>query len=119
MTREEFELLVREAIESLPQQFLNKLDNVDIVVEAWPSFEVLKNLKIGPRGLLFGLYQGTPKIRRTKGTIFPDKITLFAGPILRVSHTPEEVKNKVTSVVKHEIAHHLGLDEHSIRKTGH
>lgn len=119
MKRQEFEALVGDALDNLPQEFLKKLDNVDIVIEAWPSSQILKNLRIGPGGLLFGLYQGTPKVRRTKGTLFPDKITLFAGPILAISRTPQEIKDKVTSVVKHEIAHHFGMDEHSIRKTGH
>lgn len=119
MNREEFEELVNQAIDNLPKKFLDKLDNLDIVVEAWPNSQILEDIGIKPGGLLFGLYQGTPPTKRTKGTIFPDKITLFAGPILAVSRTHEEVKKKVASVVKHEIAHHFGLDESSIRKTGH
>lgn len=119
MKRSEFEKLVEQAVHSLPRQFRQKLDNVEIVIESWPNPQILKNIGIGSAGLLFGLYQGTPKPIRTKGSIFPDKITIFAGPIIAVSRTPEEVKEKVASVVKHEIAHHFGLDEVSIRKTGH
>lgn len=119
MNREEFEGLVSEAIRNLPKEFLEKLDNVDIVVESWPNSQILGDLRIKRGTLLFGLYQGTPKTKRTKGTILPDKITLFAGPILTVSHTHEQIKKKVASVIKHEIAHHFGLDETLIRKTGH
>lgn len=119
MKREEFEQLVSDAIDELPKEFLDKLDNVAITVEDWPTFEQLRKLKIGPRGLLFGLYQGTPKTKRSGNVIFPDKITIFAGPILMVSRSPETLKKKVIQVVRHEIAHHFGMDEHSIRKTGH
>lgn len=119
MTRKQFEKLVNDAIEGLPEEFQSKLDNVDFVVEEWPSREHIRMAKINPRSLLFGLYQGTPKTRRTAGSIFPDKITIFAGPILRVSRTPEQVKAQVTRTVKHEIAHHFGMDEHSIRRRGH
>jgi predicted Zn-dependent protease with MMP-like domain len=119
MTRDEFENLVLDAIKGLPQEFLDKLDNVEVTVEGWPALGQLRRLGIGPRGLLFGLYQGTPKTKRTAGTIFPDKITIFAGPILLVSHSPEAIRKKVTQVVRHEIAHHFGMDDHSIRKTGH
>ena len=119
MTRKQFEKLVNQAIEGLPEEFQSKLDNVDFVVEEWPSDRELHSAKVGRGGLLFGLYQGTPKTRRTAGSIFPDKITIFAGPILRVSRTPEQVKAQVTRTVKHEIAHHFGMDEHAIRRRGH
>lgn len=119
MTRKQFENLVNQAIKNLPQVFQDKLDNVDFIVEEWPSPQQLYSAKVHPRSLLFGLYQGTPKTRRTHGSIIPDKITIFAGPILRVSRTPEQVRAKVAQVVKHEIAHHFGLSESRIRSTGH
>ena len=118
MSREEFEELVRQAVESLPREFLDRLDNVEIVVEEWPRASQLMSLGLHPSSLLFGLYQGLPKTRPNR-SIYPDKITIFAGPILQVSPTPEMVKQKVTQVVKHEIAHHFGMDENRVRKTGH
>lgn len=119
MDPEDFERLVEQAIGKLPPQYLKKLDNIEVVIEDWPAQELLDKLEIGGRGLLFGLYQGTPQTKRTRGTIFPDKITVFAGPILLVSRNPDQVKQRVESVVRHEIAHHFGLDEARIRKTGH
>jgi len=119
MNREEFEQIVSEALERLPEEFLEKLDNVDVVVEDRPTQEQLKELRIQPGSLLFGLYQGTPQTKRTAGTLLPDKITVFSGPILAVSRTKEQVIKTIVSVVKHEIGHHFGLDEVSIRKTGH
>lgn len=118
MTREQFEQLITDSVENLPSEFQEKLDNVSIVLEEWPTYRQLRDAGVRPGGLLFGLYQGTPQTERTRGTIYPDKITVFAGPILRVCRTEEEVKNKVTQVVKHEIAHHFGLNEEEIRRTG-
>jgi len=119
MDRATFEGLVSQALEELPEQFLNKLENVDLVVESWPSKQTLTSLGMRAGGLLFGLYQGVPKTKRTGSTLLPDKITIFAGPILLVCKNELEVKDKVAEVVRHEIAHHFGLSERSIRKTGH
>ena len=117
ITKEEFESLVRQAIEALPDKFKEKLDNVDLTIEAWPTIDQIRELRIPASQTLFGLYQGVPKTKR--GTYFgvlPDKITIFAGPILAVSPTPEAVKKRVTQVVRHEIAHHFGLREEEVRK---
>lgn len=119
MDRETFERMVERAIKSLPEAFLTKLDNVEVVIEAWPSQRELIDARVPKGGLLFGLYQGTPKTKRTHATVFPDKITIFAGPILAVSRDERDAEDKVRSVVRHEIAHHFGLDEASVRKTGH
>ena len=119
MTREEFEKLISQTIENLPQPFLDKLDNVSIVLESWPTAQQLKSTGVSPRGLLFGLYHGVPQTKRRRGNpIMPDKITIFAGPILMVCKSEGEIKEKVAGVVKHEIAHHFGLNEEEIRRTG-
>ena len=119
MTRERFEQLIIEAVNGLPAIFQEKLDNVSIVLEEWPTREQLASVGISRGGLLFGLYQGTPQPKRTSDTIYPDKITIFAGPILQVCRTEDDVRQKVTQVVKHEIAHHFGLNEEEIRRKGH
>ena len=119
MTRKEFEKLISQAVDDLPQTFKDKLDNVSIVLEEWPTAQQLQSTGVSPRGLLFGLYHGVPQTKRRRSNpIMPDKITIFAGPILMVCNGEEEIKDKVTSVVKHEIAHHFGLNEDEIRKTG-
>ncbi|MBI2010299.1 MAG: metallopeptidase family protein [Candidatus Chisholmbacteria bacterium] len=119
MTRTEFEKLVAAAVDNLPKEFREKLDNVDIVVADWPSRHVLNVTGIGERGLLFGLYQGVPQPQRTSSLRLPDKITIFAGPILLVSHSPAEIKTRVTQVVKHEIGHHFGLSDSHLRRRGY
>lgn len=117
MTREEFEKLVIEAIDELPGEFKEKLDNVDVTVAAWPNAYELSVAGLGRGRTLLGLYQGVPKTRRgSYYSALPDKITLFAGPILHLARTPEQIRAMVSRVVRHEIAHHFGMSEPKIRK---
>jgi len=117
MTIERFEKLVDEGIEAIPKRFLEKLENVDIVVEEEPTLEQLKKLKIRPSFFLFGLYEGVPKTKRWGyGQVLPDKITIFKKPIESVARSEEEVKQIVKNTVWHEIAHHFGMDEGMVRK---
>ena len=118
MTRKEFEKLVSEALDELPKIFQEKLENVAMTVDDWPTAEQLSSLGIRPPGTLFGLYHGVPKNKRgSYYSSLPDKITIFAGPILSSSTTPESIKERVKQVVRHEIAHHFGFSEEMIRRT--
>lgn len=113
MTSSEFEKLVVEALDSLPKFFKSKLDNVDVVVEDWPTQQ------FGRGRLLLGLYQGVPKTRRGAGytMALPDKITIFKGPIELVSHgDPETIKHVAADTVQHEIAHHFGISDARLRE---
>lgn len=118
MTREEFEKLVLEAVEELPEEFRGKLDNVEIVVEGTPSPSQLFRLRLPPWTSLFGLYEGVPRTKRGAGYTFvlPDKITIFQRPLEFFYKTSERVKLKVKETVRHEIAHHFGMSEDQIRQ---
>lgn len=117
MDREKFETLVVEAIDNLPLEFRNKLENVDVIVEDWPTSRQLKEVKLSHRSQLLGLYQGVPQINRggRYGLVPPDKISIFRKPIEGQCHSNEEIGVKITEVVCHEIAHHFGIDERTLR----
>jgi predicted Zn-dependent protease with MMP-like domain len=118
MEREKFEALVARAIENLPPEFKRKLENVDIVVEDWPTLGQLGQAKhIHPTQLL-GLYHGVPQTRRGRGyeLVLPDKISIFQKPIEAQCRFGDEIEAKIEEVVRHEIAHHFGLDEETLRK---
>jgi len=117
MDREKFETLVVEAIDNLPLEFRNKLENVDVVVEDWPTSGQLKKVKLSHRSQLLGLYEGVPQINRGRGygLVPPDKISIFRKPIEGQCHSNEEIGVKITEVVCHEIAHHFGIDEKTLR----
>jgi len=120
LSREAFETLVDEAVSSLPDDVQGWLDNVAIVVADRPSPEQQARAGLGPGGLLFGLYEGVPKIKRgvTYGEVVPDKILIFQRPIEMVCRTPAQVRDQVRRTVLHEIGHHLGLDEDELEDTG-
>ena len=117
MDREKFETLVVEAIDNLPLEFRNRLENVDVVVEDWPTSGQLKKVKLSHRSQLLGLYQGVPQTNRGRGygLVPPDKISIFRKPIEGQCHSNEEISVKITEVVCHEIAHHFGTDEKTLR----
>jgi|WetSurMetagenome_2_1015567.scaffolds.fasta_scaffold721088_2 predicted Zn-dependent protease with MMP-like domain len=116
MTLDNFEKLVNEGIEDIPQKFLDKLKNVGIVIEEEPTSEQLKKLRIRKDYFLFGLYEGVPKTARW-GTdpLLPDKITIFKNQIEKSANSEEEIRRIVKETVWHEIAHHFGMDEEEVR----
>jgi predicted Zn-dependent protease with MMP-like domain len=117
MNIERFEKLVEEGIKDIPQKFLDKLDNVGIVVEENPTSEQLKKLKIRKNYFLFGLYEGIPKTKRWGySDVLPDKITIFKNHIEQSAQSEEEIKKLVKETVWHEIAHHFGMDEKEVRE---
>ena len=119
MKIDEFKMAVRDAVNNLPSKFLDKLENVEFVVEEWPSRQQLAAAKLLHKrnALLFGLYQGVPQTRRAHYNLaFPDKISIFRGPIESICRNDDEVRRKIFDVIVHEIGHHFGLDEAELRK---
>lgn len=121
MTQEEVEQVVDEALKSLPAEFASQLDNVGVVVEGWPSEQEFESIKAHPSNtLLFGLYRGIPKpIRTSNYSALPDKITIYAGPILMTSTDLDDAKEKIKKTVLHEIGHHFGLSDGQLRQRGY
>lgn len=121
MTLEEFDQEVTKVLEELPEEFKKQLDNVDVLVEIWPSEDDLRSILAHPGTTLFGLYKGIPKTKRGSAytAVLPDKITIYAGPILSFSKSREDAKNQIKDTVLHEIGHYFGMSEESIRKAQH
>lgn len=112
-----FELLVTEALDSLPQEIERMLSNVDVVVEDEPSSDQLRAIATGHT--LFGLYTGVPLTKRgVYDHALPDKITIFRGPIVRYARTPERIREQVRRTVMHEIGHHFGIEEDRLHELG-
>ena len=113
MDRTRFEELVAEALASLPERFAQRLANIDIEVRQWPSGDELRRARVAPGHLLLGLYSGVPQTQRTRGynLALPDRILIFQGPIERVAHGEEAVRERVRRTVMHEIAHHFGWSD--------
>ena len=117
MQEEVFEQLVGEVIDTLPEEFAQKLDNVVVVVEDHPTQEQMQKLHLRPWTNLLGLYEGVSlQGRASEPSILPDKITIFKLPILSISQDPEDIKKNVRDTVLHEIAHHFGFSDEEIQK---
>jgi predicted Zn-dependent protease with MMP-like domain len=120
MGRDLFEQFVAEALETLPEPFRAKLDNVQIVIEDWPDPEAMRWAGVSHPSELLGLYHGVPQTQRTHnyGSVLPDKISIYRQPILMRCHDWEQVLHTVHRVVRHELAHHFGIDDERLREIG-
>jgi len=120
MDRDRFEKLVARAVEGLPDEFREKLANIDVVVEDLPSPAQLKQSKTKKGFTLLGLYEGVPLTRRPSsyGMVTPDKITIFQKTIEakcgRAAET--DIKEEIQKVVRHEIAHHFGIGDARLKQ---
>ena len=115
---EQFEQLINESMEELPQDYISNMKNVAIVIADEPTSEQRVKLKLHCNQTLFGLYEGLPLTKRgmNYSGVLPDKITIFKYPILANTRTPAELKEQVKRTLWHEIAHHYGLDHDRIHK---
>lgn len=116
MQRQNFEDLVVEALSELPAEFQDKLENIDVIVQDYPTRGQLA--KLGPGMTLLGLYEGVPHTRRTMGygMVLPDKITIFQKTIEAKCRNRREIVDEVRDVVYHEIAHHFGIGDELLRE---
>lgn len=133
MSRKEFEALVAEAFEEVPEKFRAKVKNVALLVEDEPSGETLRENDVPPGHTLLGLYRGIPMTERGDGygvgATLPDTITVFKEPTLEAAEEEtgadfdwgpptERMKVRIRRIIRdtiwHEIAHYFGMDEYEV-----
>jgi predicted Zn-dependent protease with MMP-like domain len=104
-----FEALVAEALDGLPQWVLERMENVDVTIEAHPP--------PGEPNLL-GRYEGIPLTRRGSNYagVLPDRIALFRSTIQRASSNDVDLRERVRHTVVHEIAHFFGISDDRMRE---
>ena len=120
MDRERFEELVERALLQLPEQIRERHSNIDVEVEDYPSRDDLRAARARRGQTLLGLYRGVPVTRRGLGynMVPPDRIIVFRRPIELTSRSDAEIVERVGRVVRHEIAHHFGIDDEALRRMG-
>lgn len=115
VSRAEFEQLVEEALDDLPQQFAELLTNIVLVVEEEPTEEDLDLLGEEPEedDELLGIYRGIALPERTHDMLpaLPDQIAIFRGPILRVARNRRAAVREIRETVIHELGHYFGLED--------
>jgi predicted Zn-dependent protease with MMP-like domain len=114
-TPREFAVIVEEALDGLPDQFSELLENIVVLVEEEPSEEDLEALDEGddPDSELLGIFRGLPLTERSWSEVaaLPDQVAIFRGPILRVAGSRAEAIEEIQETVIHELGHFFGLDD--------
>lgn len=120
VSREEFERLVEEGFEQLPEWVRENIKNVALLVEDEPSAEDREMQGLSDDETLLGLYKGIPLSERGEhygvGMTMPDTITLYQIPIEQAAEEDRlPVAQVIAETIWHEFAHHFGMDEHEVR----
>ena len=122
MNHQDIRKEVVRIVNKLPRRFRERLSNVEFVVEERPSADLLRAEGLDPRhDSLYGIYQGVPLPERSSldPPLLPDKITIFAVPLLEDFSDPDELRDEIRLTVIHEIAHYFGMDEDEIDELGY
>ena len=121
VSKSKFAELVELALEELPPQFAEFLEEVPLEVRDRPTARELARLNLQPGNLLLGLYRGRPRTQRSvedSGTL-PDVIFIFQESIQQVCRNEEQLVQQVRTTVLHEIGHHFGMSEDDLEKLGY
>lgn len=109
---EEFEVLVGRALDQLPEEFAELLNNVVVLAEDEPDPELLAQMGFAPGEELLGLYTGVPLTERETGwNTLPDTVSIYRGPLLRICQDRRELIGEIRDTVMHELGHHFGLSD--------
>src|SRR5215470_11965501 len=116
MKREEFIKVAEEALDSLPEEFRTRIQNVAILVEDYPPNQ--SPARPGKqRRLLLGIFHGVPA---TKKSFFdlpmgPAHIVLYQKNIEAVCPSEKEVRHQIRQTLMHELGHYFGMSEEQLR----
>jgi predicted Zn-dependent protease with MMP-like domain len=120
LTREEFEDQVDLALDSLPDEIADLMDNIEVIVESRPSRRDLQRMRL-PRGeTLLGLYVGISLDRRGEhyANAMPDRVIIYQKTI-EEAYPPDQVLEGIRTTVLHEVGHHFGLTDERLRELGY
>ncbi len=107
----DFGRLVDDALATVPEEFVSRMENVVVRVEEEPSEDDLRSGEVPPGYTLLGHYHGVPLTRQGVYATGPEVISIYRGPIERhCGHDPERIRKQVRATVLHELAHHFGID---------
>jgi predicted Zn-dependent protease with MMP-like domain len=121
LSAKEFDRIVQQAIERIPEEMRRHLENIILSVQKRPSAEMLAELDMGPDETLFGIYWGVPLTERsvTDPPLYPDTIFVFQEPLEQFCLTRDELVEEIEITVAHEIAHALGMSDEELDDLGY
>ena len=111
LTSEEFERIVIDELDELPDEMVDGLENVAFVCEDRPEDGSLD---------LLGIYEGVALTERGQYGFgeLPDRIVLFREPLLAICETEDELRDEIHVTLVHEIAHFYGIDDEELHRLG-
>jgi predicted Zn-dependent protease with MMP-like domain len=112
---------VARAIERIPREIRQYLDNIVITVKKRPSPRMMREMEVHPDNCPLGLFQGVPLIERSATTppLYPDMIYLFQEPLEDMCETRDELEEEIEVTVVHEVAHYIGMTEERLAELGY
>jgi predicted Zn-dependent protease with MMP-like domain len=122
VSQDEFDEIATRAIDRIPEELREYLENVVITVQQEPSPELLEEMGMDPEeDTLLGLYQGVALTDKsvTDPVSYPDTIFLYQEPLQEMCESIEELEEEIEITVVHEIAHHFGIDEDRLEELGY
>jgi len=121
LSDDEFEAVVDEAIQSIPEGFHHYLQDIAIDIEDMPTSEECKDAGVKDPRALMALYRGTPLTRRHVDTPYryPERIIIFKKNLERISRNKRQMIQQIHTTVLHEVGHHFGLNEQQLRELGY
>jgi len=120
LERAEFEAVVAKALDGLPEDFRSQIANVEFSVEDWARPDDFSRDIAPPGSTLLGVYRGVPLTKRGAHYNFmlPDRIVIFQQPMQRMARDEADLIERITHVVKHEVAHYFGISDERLREIG-
>jgi predicted Zn-dependent protease with MMP-like domain len=111
LTPEEFERVVIDELDELPDEMVDGLENLVFVCEDRPEDGSLD---------LLGIYEGVALTERDRYGFgeLPDRIVLFREPLLAICETEDELRDEIHITLVHEIAHFYGIDDEELHRLG-
>jgi predicted Zn-dependent protease with MMP-like domain len=113
-----FERAVSQAIENLPRSIRERVEGVSVIIEDFPSLDLVRGERISPQAL--GLFMGVPRTEAlaTEQRLDLDRILLFKKNLEKICHDEEDLIDQIQITVRHEVGHYLGLDEDDLERLG-
>lgn len=120
MTRKEFQRVVRQALQDVPPEFQDALQNLDIQVRWAPTPDERRRSRLRPGSDLFGVYTGIPLPKRSvwHSLVPPDVIIIYQRAHERHALTEAEMVEQARQTLLHEIGHYMGISEDRLRELG-
>ena len=109
-----FEEYVNRALEELPDEFKERLENIAVSVEPYPTREDLRSVGLTNKHSLLGIYRGIPFNAVSSfhsGPVMPSRIVLFQKNLEALAETEQDLVDEIRSTLLHEIGHYFGMSE--------